>query len=302
MMLVRPLAVTDTSLTSTTIAEPSAGETEWVAGTYATGTERISSTTHRVYRVVADPSTTTDPTTAAGAIDWTDIGPTNAWAMFDNVNDTQSTASTNITVVLTPGMIINSLSAFNVTGASAINVKMNDPTDGVVYNKNIEMVDNSEVNNWYDFFFSPVINITRFILLDLPVYPASVITIDIDGPAVIGVGTLIYGNQTDLGVTLYGTSWQLLDFSIKERNEFGNFVITPRRTADLLDYDIIIAKTRFNYLKTILRDVITTPSVWIGDETDLNDGTAVFGYYRDVQVNISGPEVIDITIQIEGLT
>lgn len=302
MMLVRPVAVTDATLTSTTIAEPDTGEVEWTAGTYNTGDERISSTTHRIYRVVADPSTTTDPTTEAGAVDWEDIGPTNAWAMFDNVNDTQSTASTNITVVLTPGVIVNSLSGFNVTGASSINVTMNDPTDGEVYNRDIEMVDNSEVDNWYDFFFSPVINITRFILLDLPVYPDGILTIDIDGTSSIGVGTLLYGNQTDLGVTLYGTSWQLLDFSIKERNEFGNFVITERRTADLLDYDVIIAKTRFNYLKNVLRDVTTTPTVWIGDETDVNDGTAVFGYYRDVQVNISGPEVIDITIQVEGLT
>lgn len=302
MMLVRPVAVTDTTLTSTTIAEPDTGEAEWTAGTYSTGVERISSATHRVYRVVADPSTTTDPTTTAGAIDWEDIGPTNAWAMFDNVNDTQSTASTNITVVLTPGVIINSLAGFNVTGASSINVTMNDATDGEVYNTDIEMTDSSEIDNWYDFFFSPVINISRFILLDIPPYPEGVLTVTVDSGSSVGIGTLLYGNQTDLGVTLYGTSWQLLDFSIKERNEFGNFVITQRRNADLLDYDFIISKTRFNYLKSVLKQVTTIPAVWVGDETDINDGTAVFGYYRDIQVNISSPDQIDGTIQVEGLT
>lgn len=302
MIVVRPISVTDARLTSTTIPEPDTGEAEWSAGTYNTGDEVIKSSTHRKYRVVADPSTTTEPGTDAGADDWADIGPTNAWAMFDDINGTQSTGSSPLEVVIDPGELFNSIAGFNINGASEINVTVDDPTAGEVYNETIQMRDNSAVNGWYDYFFEPIIEQTRFILTDIPAYPQAMFTVTATGGGDIDFGTLLFGRQTEIGVTLYGTSWQGLDFSRKERDEFGNFVITPRRTADLLDYDCYVDKPLFGYVKNQLKSLTTTPTLWIGDESDINDGTAVYGYYRDAQINISSPQVIDMTIQVEGLT
>lgn len=303
MIVVRPITTTDAILTSTTIAEPDAGETEWSAGDIALGQIRIQSATHRKYRVVADPSTTDEPQVGvlATPATWTDIGPTNARAMFDDVNGTQSTEATNLIVELTPTTLFDSVSGFNITGAATIVVTVTDPTEGVVYTNTLDMNDNQSVIDAYSYFFEPIVLIDRFVLLDLPPYAAATLKIDITSTGDIGVGTLAYGAQSKLGTTVYGTNWQGLDFSIKNRDEFGTYSITKRRTSDLLDYDCFLPAGKFNYVKNQLKLLSTVPTVWVGNENDVNDGTAVFGYFNDAQINVSGPQVIDMTIQVEGL-
>jgi len=303
MKVVTPIKTTTANLTSSTILEPDSGETEWTAGTYALGTIRIESSTHRKYQVVADPNTTDRPSVGvlATPATWVDIGPTNRFAMFDDINSTQSVDNQNLTVQITPDGLVSSVSGFNISGASSITVTMTDPTEGLVYTKSIDMVDNDAVADWYFYYFSEIIITSRFILLDLPAYPQAVLEVAILGDAEIKIGTLVYGKQITLGVALYGTSYQALDFSIKERDAFGNFKIVKRNTSDLLDYDCYLPKDKFGYVKNQLKALTTVPTVWVGDENDINDGTAVFGYYKDSQINITGPQVIDMTIQVEGL-
>lgn len=304
MIVVRPIQTNDAILTSSSAPEPDAslGEIAWTAGAHTLGTERVKVSTHRRYRVTADPSTTDDPEVGvlANPPTWVDIGPTNRWAMFDAVNGTQTLADDDLSIVITPSQLINSVAAFNVTGANSVTVTLTaDSID--VYTKTILMRDNSAINGWYDYFFEPIIEATRFVLLDLPAYPNGILSIDAEGGA-IGFGTLIYGRQTTLGTTVYGTGWQGLDFSTKERDEFGNFNIVRRRTADLMDYNCFLPKNLFGFVKNQLKSLSTIPTVWIGNPSDINDGTAAFGYYRDTQINITTPSVIDMTIQVEGLT
>jgi hypothetical protein len=256
-----------------------------------------------VYQVVADPSTTDSPEVGAAkqVPTWVVVGPTNRYAMFDDVNDTQSVSESPFAVTIAPGQVVNGFSMFNISGAATINVTMNDPVAGVVYNKNIVMLDNSEVEGFYEYCFSPFLLRKEFALLDLPPYGAASVTMTATGGADISIGTLLIGNQINLGIALYGTSLQLLDFSRKERNEFGSFEILPRRTAKLVDFDVSIPKGRVGFVFSQLQALTTVPSVWVGtDEND--DSTLVYGYYRDSQINISGPTFCSATIQVEGLT
>lgn len=304
MRVVKPVAITDAMLTSN-IPEPDAsvGEVLWTAGTYNTGDRRILTSTHTIYQVVADPSTTDAPDVGAAKTvpTWVAVGPTNKWAMFDQVNDTESTAPSPIEIEIETGQLTNSLAAFNLNGSSDVTVTMTDPVAGVVYTNNIVMIDNSDVVDYYEYFFSPIINKTEFVLLDLPAYKNATISVSIAGDAAISLGTLIVGAQITLGVALYGTSMQLLDFSRKERNEFGNYVIVPRRTSKLVDFDVIIDKAKIGYVFNQLASLTTIPAVWVG--TDVNDdSTLVYGYYKDSQINIDGPVKCTATIQIEGLT
>lgn len=303
MRVVKPIEVTDAKFTSSTIPEPdvSTGEVEWAAGTYNTGDRRIKSSTHRVYEVTADPDTNDDP--EVGVLKdpptWVDVAPTNKWAMFDTVNSTQSEETTQLIVEITNGQTVNSVAGFSIEGATAINVTVTDPGDGVVYDTNIDMVDNSAVSDWYYYFFAPIVQVSQFALLDLPAYPSATIKITVDGGD-IKVGSFVLGNQLELGVANYGTSVQLLDFSKKETDAFGNIVVTQGRTSKLVDFDVTIPKEKVNYVFGVISSITTTPSVWVGDDGS-NDPTLVFGYYRDYQNNISSPTITDATIQVEGL-
>lgn len=303
MRVVKPITITDSKFTSSSIAEPdvSVGEVEWTAGTYATGVRRIKSSTHRVYEVTAIPDTTDDPEVGvlADPPTWVNVAPTNKWALFDNLNSTKSEISTQLIVEVTPAEIVNSVAGFGIEGAGAINVTMDDPSAGIVYDNDLDLVDNSQVANWYHYYFEPIIRTSQFALLDLPTYPSATIKITIDGGD-IGVGSLIMGGVINLGIANYGTSVQLLDFSKKERDEFGNIIVTPGRTSKLVDYDVTIPKEKVNYVFNQLSQLTTIPSVWVGDDGS-DDPTTVFGYYRNYQNNIDTPTITSATIQVEGL-
>jgi len=299
MRVIKPITVTDSKLTSSTIPEPDAGETVWAPYTSAVGDRRINTTTHRIYE--ATVASTDDPIDGISETPptWVNVAPTNKWAMFDAVNSTQSSETTQLIVEVNDDKIVNSIAGFSIEGATSINVTVTDPISGVVYDRDIDMVDNFAVADWYYYYFSPIVNINEFALLDLPAYPAATIKITINGNN-IKLGSLIFGNQLVLGVANYGTSVQLLDFSKKEADEFGNIVVTKGRSSKLVDFDVSIEKNRVNYVFGVISSITTMPSVWVGDD-GTSSPTLVFGYYRDYQNNISTPTITDATITVEGL-
>lgn len=303
MIVVKPVPVTDVNLVTSSIAEPNIakGEIEWVNGTtYNLGDKAIKSSTHRQYEVVADPSTDDDPEVGikADPATWIDVGATNRWKMFDSTVGYQSVGD-NLTITVTNQPVINSVSGFNITGSSTIQVQVLDGGN-LVYDRTVNMIDESEISGWWDFFFESIIAQTRFILTDLPFYPDATMIVRSQGTDV-GFGEIVMGRGVDVGETQYGTGWQGLDFSIKERDSFGNYNVLAGRTADLFDYDIKLDKSKFAFVRGTLKSLTGVPTVWIGNPDDINDGTAVFGYYRDAQINFTSPSKIDMTVQVEGL-
>ena len=302
MRVIKPVSVTDATLTSSTIAEPDSGEIEYTAGTYNTGDKRIKSSTHRVYEVVAVPSTTDTPEVGILALPptWVDVGPTNKWAMFDSSNSTATTDNLALNIGVTPTSLVNSIAGFAIDGASSLSVTVSNGISDV-YSKDIFMRDNSERADWYQFFFSPIIAINRFILTDLPPVISKLVTVSMLGSGDIKLGNLVIGSYSDLGTAVHGTSWQGLDFSIRTPDGFGGFEIIRRRTADIMDYDCTLPKSKFSYTKSLLKSLSQVETVWIGNHLDINDGTAVFGYHNDSQINISTPTQIDMTIKVQEL-
>ena len=305
MIVVKPITIVDAIFDSSTIAEPDSGETTWSAGTYNLGDQRIQVATHRVYQVVADPSTSDDPTGANEGINadpatWVDVGTTHNWAMFDNLNSTSSTETTQLVIEITPGELFNAVAGFEIFDATDINITMDDPVAGEVYNTDVELVDNSAVIDWYFYFFSPIIRASSFALLDLPAFPNATMTMTVDGTD-IEFGNFVIGSQLTLGIANFGTSVQLLDYSRVETDDFGNKVVTAGRTSKLVNYNVTILRTRVNYVFDVLSSLTGIPSVWIGGSGGTDDPTLVFGYYRDFQDNISSPIITDATLTIEGV-
>ena len=99
MKLIRPTALTDAMLSSSTA--PENDYAAWGSGTaYAVGARVILTSTHRRYEALA-ASTGVNP--ASDPTKWLDIGPTNRWAMFDQRVGTATTRAGSLQVVLAPG-------------------------------------------------------------------------------------------------------------------------------------------------------------------------------------------------------
>jgi hypothetical protein len=279
---------------------PSTGETLWTAGTYNTGDRRYKG--RLIYEVVASPSTTDDPEVGvlADPPTWITVGYVNRWRMFDGVIGTVTTETGGIDVTIESGMATTAVAGFNLKDAESVTITVTDPVDGLVYDNTIELVDNSQIVDWYAYFFEPITRARSFVDLGLPNYANAEVRIEIDGAGDVSIGELVLGREMTLGVANYGTSIQLLDFSRKETDAFGNIIVVPRRTSKLVNYEVTIETSRVNYVFDTLSDLTSVPCVWVGTD-DVNDGTLVYGYYRDSRININYPSISAVSIQVQGL-
>lgn len=266
MIVIPPTPVTDTILTSSTISEPDTGETVWVSYTSVIGDERISTVTHRVYKAVT--ANTDDPVDGVNLDPktWLNVRATNRFAMFDNKNSTKSTETTQLITEITAGIINTSVAGFAIEEVNNINIIVDDPTEGEVFNQDVNMNDNSKVTDWYLYFTTPIVKKTEFILTGLPAYGAATIKMTADGND-IKFGNLVIGNDLNLGITNTKIKATLSDFSVYDTDEFGNTSIEPGLTAKILDYDVTIIEGDETRVFNIMDSLTGIVCVWVGDVT-----------------------------------
>lgn len=298
MKIICPVTIGDSNLVSSDILENDFPV--WNSGTtYALGDKVISTVTHRIYESAQGSNTNHNPTTDDGTW-WTNIGATNRWRAFDKVLADQSERTGTITYNILPNNLVNAVALFNVDAAT-VNIVVDDPIDGEVYNETISMVDNTAVTDWYNYFFEPVARRSEVAKFDLPNYSTANIIITLDsGASVSKVGEIVLGAQKTLGLTNYGTSVGIQDYSRKERDVFGNAIILERRFSQTVDFDVQVETESVRDVQKTLATFRATPIVFTGSDA-ATYGDLIYGYYRNFSINISSPSLSDATIEVEGL-
>lgn len=277
---------------------PEADYDGWVSTTAYLIGDRVMLDSHNYEALVAhsnvNPAATpTDPAT------WLDLGPTNRWRMFDDKIGTVTTNPESISLIVAPGRAVDALAFFGID-ASSILVRVTDPYQGIVFESRVSPVSTDGINDWYDYFFSPVELDEDFVMLDVPAGSYGSIEIVIAKPGgVAKAGTLILGKMALLGETLYGTSVGITDYSRKERDDFGNFVVIERSYSKRAEFDLMVETSRLGAVQRTLAKHRAKPLVWIGEAS--YQATILFGYYREFNLVISGPTVSDCSISVEGI-
>jgi hypothetical protein len=295
MIIVQPVPVTSAMVTASNVAIT---ETLWTAGTYTLGQERYVGT--RLYKVIV-ASTTANPTVGVTATppSWQDIGAINRFKMFDQVVNTQTTRTGLIDVSILPGTIINALAMFDLNGVSTT-ITMTDPIEGVVFNETKSLQDNTIIIDWYSYFFESITTVSDVVFLGLPAYGGATTRIQVNaGAGTAAIGEVVIGKQRNLGVSNFGTSVSILDYSRKETDQFGNTVVETRPFSKRADFDVTVETGAVAAVQKALADIRTTPTVFIGDEDRAE--TIVYGFYRGFNIVISTPSISDCSIEVEGL-
>ncbi len=302
MDIIKPITVTDSVLTSTNIAENDYAE--WAVGTtYNTGDKVISTTTHRIYESVIDSNLGNDPTTDDGT-NWLNIGATNRWKAFDQYISDPVSNTTSIQYTLTPpdGSIPSAVALLNLKGISA-NVTVTDSVDGEVYNTDIDLLDNRNIVDWYTYFFEEQVQREEALFLDIPPYIGAVVSVTVQEEVgqTAELGQLVFGFLSDVGLTVYGTSIGIEDYSIKDRDAFGNAIIVERNFSQTVDFDVQFETQNARKVQKTLAALRATPVVYLGS-TDVSYGTLVYGFYRRFDITLETPSYAFASIEVEGLT
>ena len=301
LKVIPPLSITDSNLTSSTV--PETDYSAWSSGTtYTIGQRVILTSTHKIYESLQNGNLNKDPATdTSDPPFWIEVSATNRWKMFDTSNSTQTAQANSIVVVITPGRVINSVALLGVEGTS-VRIKQTDPTDGVVYDTTFNLSNNGNINNWYNYFFDPISRKTSVIATDLKAYGAAAIEITITytgftakcGVCVLG-STQLIGEGINLGASV-----GIQDYSRKEKDTFGNYILVQRSYSKRAKFSMAVLNEQIDSLQDLLVTLRTTPCVWIGD--DRYTCTIIYGYYKDFDIVIAYHLVSDCNIEIEGLT
>lgn len=332
MKIVIPVEITPSRLIESNV--PLDDYPEYDAGaTYETG-ERVIVTgnINKIYELVSQEPTTGvyPPTDNEDPPSWLEVSAVNRWKMFDTVISTRTVGrfpfnsidygladeatlladfvnqsymygggEAGIAVRIRPDAIADTLAVFN-TSALYVDIKC-VTLEGVVYQRRINMGGSLSESNWYSYFYQPVERVDRFILTDLPedaekdIY-LSFVEQGTDDPS---VGEVVVGRINEVGASLYGVNLGILDFSRKERNAFGQYDIIERGFADTMEVDMVIDNSDISFVKRFMSQIRAKPAIYIAE--DSIEATAVYGYFTDFQIIISGPCKSDATLSIEGL-
>jgi len=298
MKILPPDPITESNLTSNVAIT----ETVWSAGTYATGTQRYVGID--LYEVVADPNTTDEPT-AGAAKDiptWIRIGVIERFRMFDMVIGDVSTrpVDDDLTVTIDASGTVNGVAVFNAIAAS-VQVQVTDPVEGVVYDETKQLSSTVGLGDFYSYFFGTASRDDTALFLNLPSYPVATITViflpEVGGS--VSVGELVIGKQRTIGTTLMNFSFGIEDFSRKERDDFGRFIITERRFAKIAGFDVFLTNVEVQNAFRLLSEVRSTPVVYVGDSN--RSETVILGFYRSFSTLRTGPISSEMTLEIEGI-
>jgi hypothetical protein len=314
MRLIKKFTIKDPLLTASNVDEDDADEWELAEVPYGlddvvmvtSTTDGASKATHKIYKSTATANSE-DPTLRTVYDDgdgnlifwWIEVSSTNRWKMFDDIPQDQTENEDTITGTLALGSIIGAVAFIN-TDAETITVTMTDPTDGVVYDVTQAMQDFSNIFDYWDYFFSPLLRKTETVFYDLPPYSTADIdfTIDFTG-STAKCGGMVVGPYMEIGVSEYGANFGIKDYSQPIEDSAGRVRVERRDFSRTMDAPIVLAKGSERGVQRVFSDLLNTPTVF-----DLNPGDdagIIYGYYTDFRVTYQTPAFTNCVVRIRGL-
>ncbi len=301
MKVITPIEINDARLTSSTIAEPDTGETAWNAATsYVLGDVVIRTTTHKKYEnILAGVDAGLPENTPTR---WIEVAPTNRYAMFDTLRNTQRINSSPVTVVLTPAVRKESIGILSVD-ADEVDISITVGYE-TVYSATRNL-NTREVFDWYDYFFADFTKIPNAVFFDIPPYSNAVITITFTSITPIKVGAIVIGNQTDLGKAIHGVSSEELNFSRIEREVTGESLLLQRRSVPKINIQSIADPDKLNKIRETRKNLNAVPAVWSGLDDKINnpyfETVLLLGVYKKFEINMNNSKMVDINLEIEEI-
>jgi len=295
MQIIRPRLVDEAMLTASDV--PADDYPEWSAGEYA-ASERVV-VGIEAFEALVDTSDEPAEGATKSPPSWLRLGFINRWRMFRDGRDSKTRQDGGINVTVTPGAVVSGLALLGLEGLD-VTVTMTDPVEGVVYERT-ESITDIGVGNWYGFYFLPYDVREDFVFIGLPPYSGASIDVSVRTSTptdTSAVGRFVMGLVRELGFTLHGASVRTMDFSVRERDGFGNLTIVRRRQINLVDYKVLIDCGRVDFVKRELDHLRNRETIFIGSP-DLSS-TVVFGFYRDFSITIAGHSSSDAILEVEG--
>jgi hypothetical protein len=298
LAIIKPVVVTDTMLTSNV---PETDYPAWNAATaYLVGDRaiRTTSATHKIYERIVAGTTATAPEN--DTTNWLEISATNRWKMFDQKIGTQTERSANITLTITPGQAVNAV-AFLGLIATTLRVKMTELVDGTVFDETYSLQDPPSESSFWSYIYDPITARETLTVTGMPSYNACSLEITITHPVTAACGVCLIGTARTFGEGVKaGARVGIVDYSRKEKDDFGNWQVVERAFSKRCNIEMVVANRSTDALQRFLAEIRAVPTLWIGSNSF--DSLVIYGFYKDFEITIAYASHALCTLEIEGLT
>lgn len=300
--LLLQTAIADAQLTSSTL--PEADYPVWSsATTYAIGVRCIKN--HRIYESqVATGNTNKDPVDPVNQfgpiVYWLDIGPTNRYAMFDGYINTQSVATTSMTMVIKAG-------AFNwiyLDGLDATNVDITikDAPGGTVIFTFSGSLRGNRPSTYWEYWFNEFENLKSKVISGIPPYANMELTITLSSATGVQVkcGILAIGMVKKLGRTQQGVEAKPKNYGYVKVDQYGNNTYKPGKRAKDMTATALIDRSEMRKVQELIESAIGVPCLVSCSESDDYSGLNTFGFLSG-KVTYKTESTSEISITQEGV-
>lgn len=285
MYAILPMTVTDTELTASSVAENDHSEYD-ISTTYAANDRVISTTTHRIYQSVQGSNLGNALTDAAW---WTDVGATNRWRPFDGVLQDTCGDSGPITFTVAPGAnVVTAIALLNLTATEAT----------------VTITASGAGSPFYDETQTYSAGETSAVFSGFATASGDTIVISIGASLEDAeLGEIVLGQLFYIGSSVSGTEIGITDYSIKDQDAFGNYIVTQRAFTDTPSFEAMIRTDRAASIKQMLADRRALPTVFMAEDTTDWSATLVYGYFTNLQIDMAPGDwtFSRLTMDVEGL-
>ena len=290
------------SMVTTDIAEPSAGETEWVSGTFAIGDECVVSAQHRKYSCITAGASTVSPELDPNR--WEDIGATNAYAMFDKERNIQSVATMSMTVSVTPGKRFDSCAIMAAEGELLELVMTVGLTQ--VWTSGVVDLRKRRTSRWYEYFFGAFSFTGNKVFFNLPPYSGATLTMTLSRTSGdVKLGAFVIGTATYLGKMLTQARSDAINFSTATRDAFGGAKLNQRPQRPGTTQTLVAEASTIEAVRAVRALGNAKVIVWSGlDDHDYNpyfEALLINGFYKEFAIGLPNKERFEINLSVEEL-
>lgn len=230
---------------------------------------------------------------------WTPLSTSvNRWMMFDAYNNTQTTNAEEILIVLSPRAISQGAYLGNID-ANEVRVSVVDLIEGLVYQEVQNLVVPNSSSSFFNWSFKRINRRDYAVSVRLPPYSNALATIAIKKPGGIAkCGVCAVGAVVDVGLSQYGLSREIKDYSTVDFRFDGTSNLVLRNFAKLMSADVTIQNDNIDTVISELEKYRQKPLVWLGTTT--YGSTCLFGTYTSFKNVITYPTESTMSLQLQG--
>lgn len=241
-------------------------------------------------------------TLTAATATWLDVGATNRHKCLDGSLTSQTEATDTMTYVVQTTGRADSVYLGNVSATEVVITAREVSGGTIVYGPTTySLLSSIPASSYWDWCFSPIERKADFVDIDFPPYNHLEVTVTLNATGdTVRLGALVVGLSKKLGVTLSGARLGIADYSVKTKDEFGNYTFTERPFAKTGDFSVMVDRVAVDSTMAQLEKYRAEPIVYVA--TTGYTSTIFYGKYNSFDMTIAYDTYSMCNISVEGLT